>query len=377
MRLVKAPGTDISVVVRLVDSVDGSPEVGVVAATAGLAFNYRREGGLLLAVSAGALSDLATLDAAHTDGGILHIGNGYYRLDVRDAAFAAGSDGVMVTGGATGMVCIGCYVQLVGYDPRTELTAAVLANLDATVSSRAATGGDGDTLETLSDQLDGIDTDTTAILADTGTDGVVLKAAGLATDAVAEIADGVWDEATAGHATAGTTGKALADAGAAGDPWAAAVRTLTQTAAQTAAAVAGSTLTGVRYRTWDATLTATIQATWTAFKFTVKRDEEDSDAQALLQIIVSNPAVPATDGVLYVEGAAASVAQRTQGSLTVTQAAGTCAIHISDDLAAVLKAIDKGGYDVTQYYLDGAETKSTQWAHGEWNWELTETNALA
>ena len=36
--------------------------------------------------------------------------------------------------------------------------------------------------------------DTAAILADTGTDGVVVKAAGLATDAVAEIADGVWDE---------------------------------------------------------------------------------------------------------------------------------------------------------------------------------------
>ena len=36
--------------------------------------------------------------------------------------------------------------------------------------------------------------DTAAILADTGTDGVVVKAAGLATDAVAEIADGIWDE---------------------------------------------------------------------------------------------------------------------------------------------------------------------------------------
>jgi hypothetical protein len=46
-----------------------------------------------------------------------------------------------------------------------------------------------------------------------------LTAAGLAADAVAEIADGVWDEATSGHATAGTTGKALIDSGAAGNPW--------------------------------------------------------------------------------------------------------------------------------------------------------------
>jgi len=137
MKQVKAPSTDISVVVRIVDSTDGTPEVGVVAATAGLEFNYRREGGLLLAVSAGALSDLATLDAAHTDGGLLHIGHGYYRLDVRDLAFAAGADDVLIEGAATGMVVIGTYVQLVGYDPRTELTAAVL-----TVAGGAAQPGD-------------------------------------------------------------------------------------------------------------------------------------------------------------------------------------------------------------------------------------------
>ncbi len=46
-----------------------------------------------------------------------------------------------------------------------------------------------------------------------------LTAAGLAADAVGEIADGVWDEATSGHTTAGTTGKALIDSGAAGNPW--------------------------------------------------------------------------------------------------------------------------------------------------------------
>ena len=54
-------------------------------------------------------------------------GNGYYRLDVPDAAFAAGSDGVLIHGIVTGMVVIGCYVQLVAYDPfdavRLGLTA--------------------------------------------------------------------------------------------------------------------------------------------------------------------------------------------------------------------------------------------------------------
>ena len=44
-------------------------------------------------------------------------------------------------------------------------------------------------------------------------------AAGLATDAVAEIADGVWDEILSGHLTVNTTGKALSDSGSAGNPW--------------------------------------------------------------------------------------------------------------------------------------------------------------
>lgn len=60
-----------------------------------------------------------------------------------------------------------------------------------------------------------IKSDTAAILADTGTDGVVLPAA-----TIDQIVDEVWDEATSGHQTAGTTGKALTGATAAADPWA-------------------------------------------------------------------------------------------------------------------------------------------------------------
>jgi len=119
MRQIKFGSADKSATVRIVDSTDGTPEVGVVAATAGLAFNYRREGGLLVNIAG--LSDLALLTTAHADGGLLHIGHGYYRLDVPDLAFAAGADGVLIEGTATGMVVIGQYVQLVGYDPRTEL----------------------------------------------------------------------------------------------------------------------------------------------------------------------------------------------------------------------------------------------------------------
>ena len=91
-----------------------------------------------------------------------------------------------------------------------------------------------DTGTTLDAALAVVDANVDAILADTGTDGVVLKAAGLNSDAVteiqtglalatdlisaADIADAVWDEALSGHTGSGSAGEALDAAGSAGDP---------------------------------------------------------------------------------------------------------------------------------------------------------------
>jgi hypothetical protein len=61
----------------------------------------------------------------------------------------------------------------------------------------------------------------------------------------------------------------------------------------------------------------------------------------------------------------------------VTQAAGTVAIHLYDDLTAVLGKVSGAGWDLTQYALDGAETESLQLTAGVWNVELTETLALS
>src|SRR3989337_660444 len=109
------PGTtDVSVVIRIIDSTDGTPETGVVFNTSGIDLEYRRE----LAASVDITEvTLAALTTAHTDGGFLHIGNGYYRLDLPDAACAVGATGVLVHGTVTGMVVVGCYIQLVAYDP--------------------------------------------------------------------------------------------------------------------------------------------------------------------------------------------------------------------------------------------------------------------
>jgi hypothetical protein len=110
---IKAGTTDVSVVIRIVDSTDGTPETGVVFNTSGIDLEYRREGAASVDITE---ATLAALTTAHADGGFLHIGNGYYRLDLPDAACATGVAGVLVHGVVTGMVVIGCYIQLLAND---------------------------------------------------------------------------------------------------------------------------------------------------------------------------------------------------------------------------------------------------------------------
>jgi len=132
VRVITAGTVDVSVVIRIIDSTDGTPETGVVWNTAGIDLEYRREGAVSVDITE---ATLAALTTAHTDGGFLHIGNGYYRLDLPDAACAAGVTGVLIHGTVTGMVVVGEYVQLVTYDPfdavRLGLTALPNAAADA------------------------------------------------------------------------------------------------------------------------------------------------------------------------------------------------------------------------------------------------------
>jgi len=138
----KAGVTSKSVIVRIIDATDGTPETGVVFNTSGIDLQYRREGAASVAITE---ATLAALTTAYSSGGFLHIGNGYYRLDVPDAALASGSDGVLIHGIVTGMVVIGCYVQLVAYDPfdtvRLGLTA--LPNAAAEAAGGLYTRGTG------------------------------------------------------------------------------------------------------------------------------------------------------------------------------------------------------------------------------------------
>lgn len=101
---------------------------------------------------------------------------------------------------------------------------------------------------------------------------------------------------------------ALTDVGVQIDPWVASSRTLTQTAAQVAAAVTGSALTITRYVTFRATLTG-LTLTGSPVYFAVKRAIGDSDNDSLILI-------KASVGLTRINGAAASTAAN--GSITVS-----------------------------------------------------------
>lgn len=165
-----APGaTDQSIVIRIIDSADGTPETGVTSATSGLDLWYRREGAVSVDITE---SNLSALTDSHSDGGMLHINDGYYRVDFPDAAFAAGVAGVQIGGTATGMIVLAPYVELrdvaeagdqmnLADDAITsgkydESTAFPLVSADSGSTQVARVGADGDTLETLSDQIDAI-----------------------------------------------------------------------------------------------------------------------------------------------------------------------------------------------------------------------------
>src|SRR3972149_3165457 len=128
-RRIKAGTTDVSVTIRIIDSTDGTPETGVVWDTSGIDLEYRREGAASTDITE---ATLAALPTANADGGFLHIGNGYYRLDLPDAACAAGATGVLVHGTVTGMVVIGEYVELVAYDPYDAVRLGLTALPNAT-----------------------------------------------------------------------------------------------------------------------------------------------------------------------------------------------------------------------------------------------------
>jgi len=215
MRAIKGGSTDQSTYLRFLDETTGLPETGVTSATPGLSLSYRREGAGVATIT---LSDLGSIIAGHSDGGIIHVGAGYLRVDLPDDAVAGSNTGVMVFGSATGMVVVGAYHPLVAYDPqdtvRLGLTALPNAAADAAGGLVISDAGGLD--------IDTVAANVAAVLADTGTDGVVL-ANGAITDAkiasnaitdakiATDVIAAIWAYATASATTSGSIGKLLVD----------------------------------------------------------------------------------------------------------------------------------------------------------------------
>ena len=184
--------------------------------------------------------------------------------------------------------------------------------------------------------------------------------------------DWVWDDKVFGALTAQNIRDALKLAPTAGTPAAgsvdahldtivsdvAAVKAITDTLDRSALTVV--TVNDVGAITIKRTLTLaavvsglTIPADWTACYWTVKRSVDDTDADALIQIVVSNPP-DAEDGLLTLAGAAAE--DGSAGSLTVNQALGTVTIALDDASTAELEDAVELVWDV-KVHAPGAKTQ--------------------
>ena len=112
--------------------------------------------------------------------------------------------------------------------------------------------------------------------------------------------------------------------------WANATRTLTQTATSITAAVSGSSITDIRGNTWDIDVTS-LTLDSNLIQFAIKRTPGNTDAQSLLFIDTDT-------GLLYINGASATVAQNAKASLTYTGT--TLTIAVDADITALLPVGD-------------------------------------
>jgi hypothetical protein len=225
---------------------------GTVATLSGATVTHDANGYYLIALTTGNTDTTGRL--VLTSGNTAHSMASHHwsvlPASVFDALYtnATNSTGGLVTATGTITALAGAVSTLTAGGVRTELNTE-LGRIDANIGSRAT--------QTSVDAIDDyVDTEVAAIKAKTdlivafpdnfasmvinannGHVAVVVHAvqagaytsaafsanwftaAGLASDALAEVVNGVWDEPTSGHTTAGTTGKALIDSGAAGNPW--------------------------------------------------------------------------------------------------------------------------------------------------------------
>lgn len=176
----QAGATDQTVFVRAVTSAGATATPAY--NDAGISLWYKR--GATGAVTA-ITPATQTSTGAHSDGGFVSLGNGWARLDLPDAAVAAGAAYVLVGGGATAWVLVSSEVLLVDHDPTT-----VAVSTGGITAASIATGA--------------IDADALAA------DAVAEIAAGISVPSASTIAAAVWDRLTSALTTVGSIGAYVA-----------------------------------------------------------------------------------------------------------------------------------------------------------------------
>ena len=115
-KLVKRGATNVSVVLRAQNTISFVAQTSFQPSAAGTVLKYHRVGDVSCVVGGNsvALTSIADLQTAHSDGAMHPIWDGYVRCDIPDAAFADanGVNSVLITASATGIIFTGCLVQL-------------------------------------------------------------------------------------------------------------------------------------------------------------------------------------------------------------------------------------------------------------------------
>lgn len=133
MRQAQAGSTNQSVELKIVGE-NGADRNNVAYDTASLELWYWRPGGTKQPITP---AELTGLNDAHDDGGIILIGDGVYRLDLPDAAVAAGVDRVVWGGSVPDGIIMGGAMQLVVHNP-IDLYAMAQAACEAAINEPQA-----------------------------------------------------------------------------------------------------------------------------------------------------------------------------------------------------------------------------------------------
>lgn len=108
-RIIKHGSTNVSVWLRAFSKVNAQPLTTIDFESAGIDLWYQRNQGQKVPITP---VELNNPEDAHTDGGFIHIGNGYCRLDSPDVGFASGADSIIFGGETTDALLVGYSISL-------------------------------------------------------------------------------------------------------------------------------------------------------------------------------------------------------------------------------------------------------------------------